>query len=443
MGYLAGAVLLLAHLLWQPGPRPIRRYAGMSLDMLTLTAALALGEATAAIFYPFYLWVTFGMGFRYGRRYLFVSAAASLLSFALVIALTEYWRRQPALAAGLWFALLVLPAYASSLLTKLTDALARAEEASQTKSRFLATMSHELRTPLHAIIGMADLLRGTPLAGEQQEMVRTVRSAGHALHEMIGELLDVARLESEQPVRASDFDLHALLASVRALLHHEALEKGLALHLEIDPAVPYRLHGARRSLQQILVNLTANAVKFTARGSVRIRLGGEALGRDRVALRIDVEDTGIGIRARGAGADLRALHAGRRVDHAAVWRHRARARDRAPADRAARRLADRRERTRSRRALHFPRVLPVPPGPAARTGRTGRADRRARGGRRLAPADRRLGRRRGDRGQRGRGADGPRRGRAPARLPAARLVRRRRRGAVARRAGPRASRPRR
>jgi two-component system sensor histidine kinase RpfC len=301
VGYLAGAVLLLAHLLWQPGPRPVRRYAGMGLDMLTLTVALSVGEATAAIFYPFYLWVTFGMGFRYGRRYLFVSAAASLLSFALVIAVTEYWRRQPALAGGLWFALLLLPAYASTLLTKLTDAVARAEEASQIKSRFLATMSHELRTPLHAIIGMADLLRSTPLASEQREMVRTVRSAGHALLELIGELLDIARIESQQPVQASDFDLHALLASVRALLHHEAVEKGLTLHLEIDPAVPYQLHGARRSLQQILVNLTANAVKFTAHGGVRIRLGSEAIGADRVALRIDVQDTGIGIPLEAQG----------------------------------------------------------------------------------------------------------------------------------------------
>ena len=86
MGYLAGALLLLGHLLWRPAPRPARRYAGMGLDMLTLTAALSLGGATAAMFYPFYLWVTFGMGFRYGRRYLFVSAAISLLSFALVIA---------------------------------------------------------------------------------------------------------------------------------------------------------------------------------------------------------------------------------------------------------------------------------------------------------------------------------------------------------------------
>jgi hypothetical protein len=101
----------------------------MSLDILTLTVALAVGEATAAIFYPFYLWITFGMGFRYGRRYLFVSAASSLISFALVFVLSDYWRGQAPLASGLWIALLVLPAYASSLLTKLTDALARAARA--------------------------------------------------------------------------------------------------------------------------------------------------------------------------------------------------------------------------------------------------------------------------------------------------------------------------
>lgn len=105
IGYLLGSATLVAHLIWSPAPRPSRRCAGMGLDQITLTLALALGEGTAAVFYPFYLWVTFGMGFRYGRAYLYASAAMSLVSFALVIAVTEYWREQPALSAGLWSAL--------------------------------------------------------------------------------------------------------------------------------------------------------------------------------------------------------------------------------------------------------------------------------------------------------------------------------------------------
>ena len=296
--YLLGALLLLAHILHDPRPQPVRRYIGMLIDMLALTLVLLLGHETSAIFYPFYLWITLGMGFRYGRSYLLVSAALSLVSFGAVIAVTDYWRSQPALATGLWIALLLLPAYASTLLTKLTDALARAEEASIAKSRFLATMSHELRTPLHAIIGMADMLRGTRLDDEQEDMVRTVRTAGRTLLDMISDLLDLAKIEfGNAEGRSVEFDLHDLIATVRALLHHQAAAKGLGLHIEVDPRIPYRLLGAARPLQQILVNLVANSIKFTEQGQVTIRLVAETVTDERAAFRIEVEDTGIGIPA--------------------------------------------------------------------------------------------------------------------------------------------------
>ena len=299
--------------------RPVRRFVGMGLDMLVLSLGLLIGQGTAALFYPFYLWITLGMGFRYGRSYLLVSAVSSLLSFALVIAMTEYWRAQLALAAGLWLALLLLPAYALSLLTKLTDALTRAEEASHAKSRFLATMSHELRTPLHAIIGMADLLRASVLRAEQQEMVRTLRSAGQTLLEMIGDLLDVAKIESgTMTVQPVAFDLHALLATVRTLLHHQARDKGLELRLTLDPTVPYHLHGAARSLQQILVNLVANAIKFTDVGHVGVRVFAEAIEPDKVMLRIEVHDTGIGI---PLGVQEHIFERFAQVDESATRRH--------------------------------------------------------------------------------------------------------------------------
>ncbi len=298
IGYLLGSAALVAHLIWSPAPRPARRCAGLGLDILTLTFALVIGEATAAIFYPFYLWITFGMGFRYGRAYLYASAAMSLASFALVIALTEYWHAQPALSAGLWVALFVLPLYASSLLAKLTDALSRAEAASRAKTRFLATISHELRTPLNAIIGMADLLRGTRLSDEQKDMARTVRSAAQTLLEMINDVLDVAKIESgRMAAEPVEFDLHRLIATLRALLHHQAAAKGLALGFAVDPAIPHRLSGAARFLQQILTNLIANAIKFTDQGGVTVRFLALAVGSERVTVRFVVEDTGIGIAA--------------------------------------------------------------------------------------------------------------------------------------------------
>ena len=294
--YLMGSLLLLGHILLDPSARPVRRYIGMLLDMVALTLVLLLGHDNSAIFYPFYLWITLGMGFRYGRSYLFVATALSLISFGWVTTHNVYWNDHRGLAAGLWLALLLLPIYASTLLAKLTDALVRAEEASVAKSRFLATMSHELRTPLHAIIGMADMLHGTRLTGEQEDMVGTVRSAGRTLLDMISDVLDITKIEfGNAEGKTAEFDLHSLIATVRALLHHQATGKGLELRIEIDPDVPYRLLGAALPLQQILVNLVANGIKFTHHGSITIRLLSETVTAGRAAIRVEVEDTGIGI----------------------------------------------------------------------------------------------------------------------------------------------------
>ena len=296
IAYMTGSLLLLGHLLWRPGPLPARRFAGMALDLATLTVALIMGEATAAIFYPFYLWITLGMGFRYGRSYLYVSAVLSLLSFALVVAVTPFWQDQPALAAGLWAALLMLPAYAASLLAKLTEAVDRAEAASRAKSRFLATMSHELRTPLNAIIGVTDLLRDGPLNGEQRDLIRTARVAGENLLDMINDVLDVARIESGKvTVEHVDFDLHRLLGRIRGMFMPRAASQGLYLNLIIDPSLPFQLRGGERELRQIVVNLVANGIKFTETGGVTIRVQRLDSNAERVRLRLEVEDTGVGI----------------------------------------------------------------------------------------------------------------------------------------------------
>ena len=170
-------------------------------------------------------------------------------------------------------------------------------------TQVLEGVSHAWREQREEMASMADLLRMSPLRSEQHDMVRTLRSAGQTLLEMIGDLLDIAKIEAgTMTVQPAPFDLHALLATVRSLLCHQAANKGLELRLMVDPSVPYRLHGAARSLQQILVNLVANAVKFTHTGHVL--LGVECLTpvAGTVPVIVSVVDTGIGIPTRALEA---------------------------------------------------------------------------------------------------------------------------------------------
>lgn len=299
LGSLVGSVGLLAHILARPAVNPSRRYIGALIDIIGLNGVMLVGGMHAAVFYPVLLWVILGHGFRFGLRQLAMAATMSLVLFAGVITLNADWRAVPALDVALTLALVVLPAYFAALLSKLRSAIERAEEASQVKSRFLATMSHEFRTPLNAVIGMSELLRGTRLDHDQLDMVVTIRGAARSLLSLVNDLLDVAKLEAGGfVVEAQAFDLFSRLASVRALLAHETAERGLYLRLRIDPATPWQLVGDVRLLHQILVNLVANAIRFTQEGgiTVSVRPLASEPGADRsVRLRIEVTDTGIGI----------------------------------------------------------------------------------------------------------------------------------------------------
>lgn len=293
---LLGAFTFLAHLLWKPAANPARRCAAMLLDIGCLSTGMILGGESMVPLYPLFLWVILGMGFRYGRFYLLISSTMGVLGFGTVIAVSDYWHSQPLLAGSLLLALIILPAYASTLLKKLTIALEKAEESNRAKSRFLATMSHELRTPLNAIFGMSDLLEADRLNANQRDMIATVRSAGHTLLDLIDDLLDVARIESGrlQPHR-DRFDLHVTLAVVLRLLRHQALEKGLDLRASYDPRIPRTVVGTERWLKQILINLIGNAIKFTNEGDVTLHVGVEDASTDHIHVVFDVSDTGIGI----------------------------------------------------------------------------------------------------------------------------------------------------
>jgi signal transduction histidine kinase/CheY-like chemotaxis protein/HPt (histidine-containing phosphotransfer) domain-containing protein len=173
-------------------------------------------------------------------------------------------------------------------------ARAEAEQANRSKSEFLANMSHEIRTPLNGIIGMNELLLRSELTETQREQALSVRESAVALLEVIKAILDISRLETgRMALQTTDFHLVETVDQAVGLLTSAADEKHLCLRTEIDPAVRRRVHGDPVRLRQVLTNLIGNAVKFTERGEVVVRVG--PVPHEPYTVCFDVIDTGIGM----------------------------------------------------------------------------------------------------------------------------------------------------
>lgn len=291
-------VALVAAIALRPGISHARRWVGMIADYFTLTALMLLSPVALAPLYVIILWVTIGNGLRYGGKYLLSAAVLALCSFFLVLMRSAYWLQQPYLAIGLLIGLAAIPVYMSSLLRALSQAIDEARRANAAKSRFLATMSHEFRSPLNGIIGMSELLHGTRMGAEQREYADVIQTSAQTLLLLVDDVLDISAIEAGKLQRRSvDFNLHDLVGRVNKMLNQPAADKGIVLKTRIDDDVPVRLHGDGAHLTQILLNLMHNAVKFTERGSVGLRVQLRSTQGSVLRLCFSVRDTGIGIPA--------------------------------------------------------------------------------------------------------------------------------------------------
>ena len=228
------------------------------------------------------------------------AAAAVLMTSTLALAIgrvqSHAWAALTVSGAVLALALWAYQRFIRRANRRLATERAMADAASRAKSEFVAQVSHEIRNPMNSLLGMAELLADTPLTAEQRRYVETFRASGLTLFKLINDLLDLSKIEAGRlELNPSVFSLTELLAEVQALMQPQVEKKGLAWSVRADPGLSPGVWCDRQRLQQVLMNLAGNALKFTMQGGITITARRDA--RQPEMLQLTVADTGIGIAA--------------------------------------------------------------------------------------------------------------------------------------------------
>ncbi|MEQ1813586.1 MAG: ATP-binding protein [Candidatus Nitrotoga sp.] len=294
--YLIFSAYITYHTFLKPNFSGKRQFMTMLGDIGTISFSMFLTQEQGVLLFWIYLWIIIGNGTRYGPRALGNTQITSILGFLAVALFNDYWQSHSVLSFGLLLTLIPAPLYLLRLVTRLNQAIQSAEQANKAKSQFLAHMSHEMRTPLNGMIGASDMMLATQLNAEQKELAHMMRDSGQLLLQRINEVLDLSRVESGKMVaELIEFDLRDMVRRTVNLFTPLATKKDLRLHTDISSETHTSLLGDVQHLQQVIINLVANALKFTDRGSVELRIHTISQDEASVQLRFEIIDTGIGI----------------------------------------------------------------------------------------------------------------------------------------------------
>jgi two-component system sensor histidine kinase RpfC len=294
--YLLFSATLCLRIRAAPHTSVPRRVLGIVVDNTVASYGLILMGEGGAIFLFTYLFVTLGNGFRYGRLYLHISQCLSIVGFSVVLLVSDFWSQHAMIGLGFLILQVAVPFYVGHLKKGIDDAIKRADEANEAKGRFVANVSHEMRTPLNGVIAMADVLRETRLNESQTEIVDTLHTSALLLLAQVEDVLDMAKIEAGRvQIEKLPFDLGKLLSSTVKVVLPQARYKGLAVNIEIAPVAARWFEGDAHYLRQVLLNLLANAVKFTERGELTLRATVVESSSAEARVRFEIKDTGIGI----------------------------------------------------------------------------------------------------------------------------------------------------
>jgi two-component system, sensor histidine kinase RpfC len=298
------AVILFYVISRANGPSRNRRLLGNWLDVVGTTVFLSLAGDIAVVLIGVYLWVTFGNGFRFGKKYLFHSQAISILGFLIATQVNPFWAKHQPIIVGFFLMLIALPLYVAKLIERMNEARQKAEvesikaaQASLAKTQFVANMSHEIRTPLNGIIGIGTLFKATPLNADQKDLLKTLESSSKLLLSLLNNVLDFTKIEERKFIIENiAFSPEEAVNDSLEIFRSHANSKNIQLGASFSNALG-TLMGDAVVLRQVLANLLGNAIKFTEKGSVTISATLLDEDEDKAIVRFEVADTGIGIAA--------------------------------------------------------------------------------------------------------------------------------------------------